>query len=286
MLRPKDVELLILGAGWTSTFLTPLLDERSISWAATHTTDRENEDTITFRFDPDSDDVGPYKKLPAAITVLITFPLVGYGQSKHLVKMYNTAHGWGEDRRQWIQLGSTGIFSAPHWNNHSSPYDTSNRRAIAEDELLALGGTVMNLAGLYGGTRDPHTWVKRVARTKDAVRGKKALHLVHGSDVARGILGVHLNWARTGGKRWLVTDLRVYDWWDLIMDWGPGIEKEEEEEGEGGKEKLEYVKWVGELMVEEGVGGLPRGPEVLGRVLDSRAFWEAVGIWPVYGRVK
>lgn len=23
-----------------------------------------------------------------------------------------------------------------------------------------------------------------------------------------------------GGRRWLVTDLQVYDWWDLIQDWG------------------------------------------------------------------
>ena len=144
----------------------------------------------------------------------------------------------------------------------------------------------MNLAGLYGGTRNPHSWVKRVAITKDAVRGKKALHLVHGSDVARGILGVHLNWTRAGGKRWLVTDLRVYDWWDLIMDWGPGIEKEEEKEGEVGKEKLELCYGGGCVWRFAGVWGLPRGPEVLGRVLDSRAFWEAIGIWPVYGRVK
>jgi hypothetical protein len=28
-------------------------------------------------------------------------------------------------------------------------------RAIAEDELRDLGGCVLNLAGLYGGERDP-----------------------------------------------------------------------------------------------------------------------------------
>ncbi|MCJ1358351.1 MAG: hypothetical protein MMC33_008350 [Icmadophila ericetorum] len=285
MLRPKDVEVLILGAGWTSEFLIDLLKENAISYAATHTTDRDKdkdgERTITFKFDPASKDVEPYKKLPAATTVLITFPLVGHGQSKHLVELYDTAHGWGSEQRQWIQLGSTGIFTAPHWNDHSSPYDRSDSRAIAEDELLALGGTVLNLAGLYGGKRDPHTWVKRVARTKEAVKGKKALHLIYGGDVARGILGCHLNWKKVEKRRWLLTDLRVYDWWDLIQAWGAGMKSDVE-----GEEDLEYEKWVGELMVEERVRSLPRSPEVLERVLDSRAFWEALGIWPVYGRAK
>ena len=41
-----------------------------------------------------------------------------------------------------------------------------------------------------------------------------------------------------------------------------------------------------ELMREEGVRALPRGPEGLGRVLDGRAFWEAIGDVPVMGRVR
>jgi hypothetical protein len=89
-----------------------------------------------------------------------------------------------------------------------------NARAVAEDELRGLGGCVLNLAGLYDGEkRDPKGWVTRVATTKEQVQAKRALHVVHGADVAGAVVGVYRkreeNMAET---RWLVTDLRVYDW--------------------------------------------------------------------------
>ncbi len=133
---------------------------------------------------------------------------------------------------------------------------------------------MLELAGLYGGERRPREWVGRVMRGKEVVRGKGALHLVHGNDVARGVVGCLRRWERVGGRRWIVTDLRVYDWWDLVMSWGVG-----EDGGEEGR------RWVRELMGEEGVRGLPREKGELGRVLDGRGFWEAVGWWPGEGRV-
>lgn len=119
----------------------------------------------------------------------------------------------------------------------------------------------------------------RVARTKAEVKAKKVVHLIHGQDVARGIIAVHGHF--TPGKRWLLTDLRVNDWWDLIQTWGQEVEANAKE----GDQQPEYSQWVGELMVEEGIRSLPRNVETLGRVLDSRAFWSDVGIWPVMGRV-
>jgi hypothetical protein len=282
MLRLKSVDLLILGAGWTSHFLIPLLKDESISFAATTTTGHDS--TIPFKFDPDSTDTTPYRQLPSAKTVLVTFPLKGPGQSKLLTSLYRSVHG---NENFWIQLGSTGIFTAPHWNDYSSPYDTTNVRAIAEDELRDLGGCVLNLAGLYGGERDPKNWVTRVATTKEQVKGKLALHLVHGADVAWAIVGVYRTREEMEGRRWVVTDLRVYDWWDLIQDWGAEVQRRvAEREGQERAEALEYTKWVGELMLEGGVRSLPREPEVLGRVLDSRAFWKSIGHWPGQGRVK
>jgi hypothetical protein len=282
MLRLKSVDFLILGAGWTSQFLIPLLKKEAISLGATTTTGRDG--TIPFKFDPGSDDTTPYKQLPSAKTVLVTFPLKGTGQSKLITSLYRSVHG---ESNFWIQLGSTGIFSAPHWNDHTSPYDETNARAVAEDELRALGGCVLNLAGLYGGERDPKNWVTRVAKTKDQVKAKLALHMVHGEDVARATVGTYWKREGMGGKRWLVTDLRVYDWWDLIQDWGAEVQQRlAERDGEEAAEALEYTKWVGELMLEGGVRSLPRAAEGLGRVLDSRAFWEEIGEWPSQGRVK
>jgi hypothetical protein len=271
--RPTEVDFLILGAGWTSTFLIPLLISENISYAATSTTGREG--TIKFVFHPKSDDNEPFTRLPRAKTVLITFPLKGNGQSKRLLDFYSKTHA--AMVTNWIQLGSTGIFSAPHWNDHASDYDKQNARAIAEDELLAIGGSVLNLAGLYGGTREPKNWVIRVAKSKEEVKGKKALHLIHGEDVARAIVATHRKFY--GGERWLLTDLHVYDWWDLIYVWAEEVEKNNPDQG------LQYRKWVLECMEEEKVRALPREKESLGRILDSREFWKAVGTWPQKGRV-
>lgn len=65
--------------------------------------------------------------------------------------------------------------------------------------------------------------------------------MIHGLDVARGILAVHNKFSLAAGLRWVVTDGRVYvlrtiislstnlpsiryDWWDLASAWGAGGE--------------------------------------------------------------
>ena len=61
------------------------------------------------------------------------------------------------------------------WYDRNSPF-ILNGRASAESELLALSPdtptTVLNLAGLWGGSRSPRNWVGRVAPTKEALRNK------------------------------------------------------------------------------------------------------------------
>jgi len=272
--------MLILGAGWTSTFLIPLLQSSKISYAATTTTGRG--DTIKFRFDPSSDDLGPYRNLPAASTVLITFPLKGTGQSKQLVERYNSTHSTPPDSNvttpNWIQLGATTIYTNSGWNDHKSPYDKHNDRAIAEDELLSLRGTsstVLNLAGLYDDEgRNPRKWVPRVAKTKSDVYGKQALHLIHGADVARALVAVHSHFDKVAKQRWILTDLWVYDWWGLLMGWGGKLE-----------DGTDARQAVIECMQKDSTKALPRPTDSLGRVVSSIDFWVAVGAWPGRGRV-
>ena len=199
--------------------------------------------------------------------------------------MYNNDHTGASPR--WLQLGSTGIFANPTgWNDESSPYDTSNPRAIAEDELLhGNNAVVLNLSGLYGGERQPRNWVTRVAKTKEQVKEKGAVHLVHGRDVARAIVLCWEKWGVVEGKRWIVTDLWSYDWWGLFMMWGAEARKTVQAT-EGGRDgELLYEQWVAELMVEQGVRALPREKEKLGRLVDGRGFWKVVGSVPEIGRV-
>ncbi|KAI9711873.1 MAG: hypothetical protein M1820_002018 [Bogoriella megaspora] len=219
----QELDLLILGAGWTSQFLIPLLSRQGLTYAATTRSGSDN--TIPFTFDPDQPldaQLSIFKTLPQARVVLITFPLKSAGSSKLLIDSYNTTHDAHKHNHRFIQLGSTGIWQIPeatndsYWVTRHSTYDTENSRAIAEDELRRLGGCVLNLAGLWGGERQPRNWVDRIARSKEDVRGKGSLHMIHGVDVARAIIAVMSHWDRAAGERWMLTDGFVYDFWALF----------------------------------------------------------------------
>ena len=105
------VDILILGAGWLSNFLIPLCQERSITHAATTRSGRDS--TIRFNFDPDSNDDEPYKVLPDALTVLVTFPIEKAGASTRLIQLYLSSGSSTSQTRncaRFIQLGATSIW--------------------------------------------------------------------------------------------------------------------------------------------------------------------------------
>ena len=120
----QAVDILILGAGWTSSFLIPLCHERRLSFAATSR--HGSDSTIKFEFHPDSDDLKPFEALPTASTVLITFPIEKKGASERLVRLYTQSRSRQESEQgdlvngdnhtkvQFIQLGATSI-----WNNNN-----------------------------------------------------------------------------------------------------------------------------------------------------------------------
>lgn len=62
---------------------------------------------------------------------------------------------------------------------------------------------MLNLSGLWGGQRMVKHWVDRVASTKDQLKTKTSLHMIHGEDVARGIIAVHKSWKLAKGQRFV-----------------------------------------------------------------------------------
>lgn len=287
----QELDMLILGAGWTATFLIPLLRAHKLLFAATTSDGREvaGSPTLRWTFDPSApppDLEASFSALPRARHVLVVFPLRGTGQSALLTQTYAATHG-GE-HFCFVQLGSTGIWRAPAgpgpWLDRRSPYAGDDPRAAAEDELLGRGGCVLDLAGLWGGARSLRHWVDRVAATKEAVREKTCVHMVHGVDVARVVVAVvrkseQGGWAQVGrGQRWMVTDGFVYDWWSLFVGWAEG---QKDGAADADSEPSKQARWVYELMEEQGVRALPRPVEVLGRCYDSRELWQTLGITPL-----
>ena len=276
---PARVDILILGAGWLYQFLPPLLSLESLDHAATSTTGRDG--TLKFTFDPSSSDTTQYTRLPPARTVLITFPLRGASATDALISAYSRTHPSASPR--YILLGSTGEYKAPSWQDHTSePSDPHSDRWTAEERLISLSGCVLNLAGLWGeAVRDGRIWERAVPTTKEGLKAKQSVHFVHGADVGRAIIAAHkkLQEQRESSvSRWLLTDGRVYDWWTLVWE---NAEQLDQRLTMDQRQRGGYRQWIAECMREDGVRALPRDGDILGRRLDSRAFWEWTGRAPV-----
>lgn len=277
-----SVDVLLLGSGWTGSFLIPLLSDQNLSYAYTSRSppdEKTPNDPHRIQFeltDPVTEQ--SLRPLPSARTVVIIFPIKTLSQVDDLVREYEAIHG----STRWIQLGSTGIWgSGTH--NSSSPFDTQNARAAAEQRLLDVTAkarhpraAVLNLAGLYGGLRQPKNFASRVGATKDLLGLKGSVHFVHGLDVARAILLLHQS-ARSGwGRRWILSDTRVYDWWQLFSYLRPNIPDHPDDSPETAQ------RWVRELQHENHIRTLPRPiasepdqklPHYLERALDGHEFW-------------
>ena len=279
----ERVDVLIFGLGWTSTFLLPQLEAHNPPLSHAGTTRDGRDGSIAFNFDPNDPDAAREQltKTPPAKTAAITFPVRGAKAAEILLEAYKQSHPSNDDVN-FILLGATSIWKGDGWHDEGSPFDESDARAQAEDYLLSSlrsRAAILDLAGLYGGQRHPKSWLARVAKDKTAVKHKGALHLVHGEDVAHAIVSCIDKWSHVAGRRWILTDGWIYDWWGLFVTYG---KEAREKAGDSG---LQFEKWVFELMQEQGVKGLPRDKSQVGRLMDGTHFWRAVEDLPRIGRL-
>lgn len=103
----SSVDLLVLGLGWTGSFLLPHIRTHHKDLSVAATTRDGRDGTLKWAWDSEKDGKDQYEALPRAKTVVVVFPLRGEGYSRRLVEGYEEAVG---QRVRWIQLGSTGIF--------------------------------------------------------------------------------------------------------------------------------------------------------------------------------
>lgn len=171
-LASSSVDILVLGLGFIGQYLHSYAALEGISTMASTTTGRNN--TISFKFDPESSD--GYSVLPEARIIVITFPLPTLQSPKFFMENYRETHATVP---KIVLLGSTGAFKRLEssksddvlnrnlknegsvtidgldtdnvWHDRNGPIQ-EDARILIENELLALGGCVLNLSGLWGGT--------------------------------------------------------------------------------------------------------------------------------------
>jgi hypothetical protein len=213
------MSLLIIGKGWAGTYIESLALETFNSVLCT-TRDGRNS-TIEFNF-TDPTDIVPFKRLPQTDYVVITFPFVSTDMARAFLNLYGQTR---DIMPKMILLGSTRPFVGNGWATSDSPLDKNSDpiRTLSEELVLKGGGSVLHLAGLWDEKRDPKGWIARIAPTKNELALKSSLHLIHGTDVASAVVHSFIKFCP--GKRWIVTDLRVYDWWDLVLCWGNETQK-------------------------------------------------------------
>ncbi|CAO1616424.1 unnamed protein product [Jaminaea pallidilutea] len=295
------VDVLLLGSGWTSSFLLPALFANDITFAYTNRSGVKPQGLplaghppIRWTCPSSGDSRMQWRKsfreFPIARMVVVVMPLKDDIAARELVASYQSFvhEKGGQERTKWCVLSSTGVFG-PGQHSSSSPVSNPTPRSHAEDALAQLAksdATILSLAGLYGGsTRHPQNWLSKVASDQEKLASKGSLHLLHGKDVARAVLGV---WRQVGnGKvwdsRWIVTDGRVYDWWQLVTQLPQTY-----------AERSQYKQWVEALRKQYDVGSLPRSvadahrpeqqlPRFLERALSSDEFWKAIGERPSVG---
>lgn len=267
------VDLLILGLGWQGSYIKNYWENQLGKRVASTTRDGRLQ-SIKWAFDPSlAQNIEFWKVLPVAKSVIITFPLPSEESGSLIINMYSAlvksaSHATAPS---FILLGSTrafhGVVGNP-WCNRKGPMNSADARIKAEDWFLRSGGVVLNLSGLWGGERQPKNWIAdKIAPTKDALAIKKSVHLIHGLDVARLTYAVTQD--MTPGQRWLVTDLRVYDWWDLILNI---------DEGDGSETRR---AWILELIAGSKSRSTPRNIDLeMERAIDSKETWLRFNMLP------
>lgn len=169
-------------------------------------------------------------------------------------------------------------------------------RALAEQYLLDLAKpnnsiratpipvTVLLLCGLWGHGRSVRHFIPRLSPNKAFFRNLGSIQMIHGRDVARAVIAMQDQFEKANAKRWILTNERVYDLWDLASQFGSA--------GDDGKDHPPvgpFPAIVEELMSEPGcpARSLPRSAETMydmtgGRslALDGRQFWKTFGLTP------
>ncbi|KAJ2794589.1 hypothetical protein H4S07_006715 [Coemansia furcata] len=268
--------VLVLGQGFVGKYLVDILESSGIDYASTTTSGRDG--TIKWRVS----DATHSSTLPAAESIVVTFPLQGEVEARRLITEYlhhhRKVHGDAYNPF-WVYLGSTRPFKETPSTCHSKPDLVAGGLRVEAEEYVvgSCNGCVLNLAGLWGGDRVPEKWARFYA-SKDKLRNRlkdRSLHLVHGADVARAIYAIVGNSDKSSqfAGRWLVSDEMVYDALQIFI----GAEHIQEYL----RELLEEAE-VREMLSASKLDDIEMGPSAVTKRIDASHFWSRLQLKPNY----
>lgn len=210
----KRETLVILGAGYTASFILPFAAE---TYRQVLLTSREPDDNLIayssaqrLRFD--LSDPATWTDIPSG-DVLWCFPAAPL---ESVIKCAATLHI--ADRRV-VVLGSTSAYDAaapqtypPPWIDETAPIDLTKPRVQGEEFLRnACGAIALRVAGIYGPGRNPIEWLK----TGRVQPSPKYVNLIHVEDLA----GVCIAALERGlcGEVYNVSDGTPRTWHDIAL---------------------------------------------------------------------
>ncbi|PVU98834.1 hypothetical protein BB559_001223 [Furculomyces boomerangus] len=198
---------------------------------------------------------------------------------RNFIESYRVSHSSGPQNSQLIYLGTTGVFTKIPSDRHTERDPTVNpERQESENVLIEeYEGTVLYLSGLWGGNRDPRNWV-RFYKTEEAIEKRiknRTLHLIHGEDVANGIVnGLLQNF--TKGERWIISHPECYDMLEILVK---HLDKDNLELLKRVIAQPNMRKYVNSPKIEE----LKFGKDAcLQRRVDPDEFWKTFGLEPSF----
>ena len=200
-----DSSFLILGYGYTSSFLVPQL---SVAYpdAEILTTSRSQPKMLHFNLDRPS----TWKNLPDCGTLIWTFPPKPFMQVQAFSDFYKGRY------KKALVIGSTSSLTVEQPNqrvDETTPLDFSLERARCEELLRKQGFRLLLSSGIYGPGRNPLVWIKR-----DMVGiSDKLVNMIHVNDLCQFIIkSIEMT---QPGTLLIASDNNPQSWRTLIRYW-------------------------------------------------------------------
>lgn len=194
---------LILGYGYTASFLSPLLDDEGCEVLRTS---RKNPDSILFNLE----DSTSWQNIPQVSATYWMFPAAPLELVKKFYQQNKNKLG------QIVVIGSTSGFQSIQDGEEireSSPLDLNIERVQGEEFLRSQGAIVVMASGIYGQGRSPLDWVKKAYVGKS----KKFVNMIHVLDLCQFLINAQKYGEK--GKLYIASDNYPQTWESVISVW-------------------------------------------------------------------